>query len=305
MKTEKLSKLRSAWNELFDSTSNATPFVSYEWFSTLAGSILETDPEVLVFVENSAIKGIIPATISGKMIKMIGDERVTDLVDMVNAPGYEAAIAEDLAEYIMEGDISIDLYPLEHDSPLMAGLEKHLPKLTIQEQDRCPLLDLPETWADYLVKLDGKLRHEMRRKMKKVNGAVIQDVKPTEMERFFEFMAGSHAKKKAFLTPEMIRFFEELIDTFYRRGWLRMRTAVFEGQTIGMLLGFGFKRRVYLYNMGFNPAFRTLSPGIVTIGLDIHSAIDDGFQYYDFLRGDEDYKFRLGAKSRYTVRLTT
>jgi CelD/BcsL family acetyltransferase involved in cellulose biosynthesis len=84
-----------------------------------------------------------------------------------------------------------------------------------------------------------------------------------------------------------------------------MRPAVFEGQTIGMLLGFGFKRRVYLYNMGFNPAFRTLSPGIVTIGLDIHSAIDDGFQYYDFLRGDEDYKFRLGAKSRYTVRLTT
>ncbi|GAH99507.1 unnamed protein product, partial [marine sediment metagenome] len=45
-------------------------------------------------------------------------------------------------------------------------------------------------------------------------------------------------------------------------------------------------------------------PGIVTIGLDIKSAINEGKRYYDFLRGGETYKFRFGAEKRYTVRLT-
>jgi CelD/BcsL family acetyltransferase involved in cellulose biosynthesis len=303
MKTEKLSKLRSAWNELFDNMPSATPFVSHEWFSALARSILKTDPEVLVFYENSTIQGIIPAMISRRTIKMIGDEHVTDLIDLLSVPGHEAVIAAGLAEYIKEKDLSIDLYPFERNSPLIAGLKKHLPELIIEEQDECPLLNLPRTWADYLNNLDGKSRHELRRKMKKVNGAVIQDVKPTEIDRFLEFMAGSHGRKGAFLTPKMIRFFEVLIESFYKKGWLRLRAAIFEGQTIGMLLGFDFKQRVYLYNMGFDPELRTLSPGIVTIGLDIHAAIDEGYKYYDFLRGDEDYKYRLGAIERHTVRL--
>jgi CelD/BcsL family acetyltransferase involved in cellulose biosynthesis len=140
--------------------------------------------------------------------------------------------------------------------------------------------------------------------MKKVNGAVIEDVKPTEVEKFLECMVASHGKKEVFLTTEMKRFFKELIRSFHNRGWLRMRAAVLKGQTIGMLLGFGFRQRVYLYNMGFNPVFRSMSPGIVTIALDINSAIDDGFRYYDFLRGDEDYKYRLGAKRCFTMRIT-
>ncbi len=303
MKTEKLSELKSAWNELFDSMPNAAPFVSYEWFSALAACILETDPELLVYCENGAIKGIIPASISGKTITMIGDERVTDLIDMICVPNYEATITAGLAEYIKEGGFSIDLFPFEQDSCLVTGLNKHLPRLSIVKQDQCPLLDLPETWEDYLANLDGKSRHELKRKLKRVNGAVIEDVKPTEVERFLEFMAMSHGKKRAFLTSEIVRFFKSLVDGFHSRGWLRMRAAVFNGQTIGMLLGFRFRQRAYLYNIGFNPAFRMLSPGIITIGLDINSAIDDGFKYYDFLRGEEDYKYRLGAKRRYTVRL--
>lgn len=304
MKTKKLSELGPAWNELFDRAARPTPFVSYEWFSALAGSVLEADPEVLVFYENAVMKGVIPARVSGDTIRMIGDDRVTDLNDMICAPGYEANMIASFAKYIKEGKFSIDLYPLESDSPIVAGLKSNLSQLSIHKQDKCPLLDLPATWTDYLARLDGKSRHELKRKMKKVNGAVVQDVKPTEMEKFLELMAGSRNKKKAFLTSEIIGFFEKMIDSFYKKGWLRMRAAVFEGQTIGMILGFGFRKRVYLYNMGFDPDFSALSPGIVTIGLDINSAIGDGYEYYDFLRGDEDYKYRLGAKERYTMRLT-
>jgi CelD/BcsL family acetyltransferase involved in cellulose biosynthesis len=56
--------------------------------------------------------------------------------------------------------------------------------------------------------------------------------------------------------------------------------------------------------MGHNIELRSLSPGIVTVALDIRSAIDERYKYYDFLRGDEEYKYRLGAVKRYTVRVS-
>lgn len=303
MRIEPLSSTRNAWNDLWSQTLKPTPFTSIEWYTALARNLLKSDPPVMVYYENDRIKGIIPAVISDDMIRLLGDERVTDLNDMVYAPGYEEMIVEHLADYIIRSNLGVDLYPLETDSPLVMGLSRRIPGLIVQDRDCCPLLRLPGSWPGYLASLDAKSRHELRRKLKKVNGAVIKDVQPTETEMLFELMAVSDRDKKEFLEPETMMFFTELIEVFHEKGWLRLRAAVIEDRIIGMILAFGFRSRVYLFNTGFDPAFRNLSPGIVTIGLDINSAIEEEYQYYDFLRGDEDYKYRLGAKERHTIRL--
>ena len=304
LKTERLSLLGGAWKELFSLTLGPTPFVSYEWFRALARNLLRTDPEVLVFTESDAVKGIIPATIRDGAMRSLGDERVTDLNDMVCVPGYEKRIAEAIADTVRERGLNIDLYPVETDSGLVIHLRDFLPDAVIKKADPCPLLDLPATWDDYLEGLDSKSRHELRRKMRKVNGTVIQDVKNEHMDDLFQLMELSDNNKKRFLQPDILAFFRELADVFRRKHWLRVRRAVLDGRSIGMIFAFTFRERVYLYNMGFDPAYRSMSPGIVTIALDIRSAISEGCKYYDFLRGDEAYKYRLGAMERYTVRIT-
>ena len=303
MRIEPLSSTTHVWNDLWGQTLKPNPFTSIEWYTALARNLLKCDPHVMVYYENDRVKAIIPAIISDDVIRLLGDERVTDLNDMVCAPGYEDMIVEHLAEYILRNHLGVDLYPLETDVALVMGLSRRIPELIMQDKDCCPLLRLPGSWPEYLANLDAKSRHELRRKLKKVNGAVIKDVQPTETERFFELMTVSDRGKKEFLAPEIRGFFAELIEVFDKKGWLRLRAAVIESRIIGMLLAFGFRGRVYLFNMGFDPVFRNLSPGIVTIGLDINSAIEEKYQYYDFLRGDEDYKYRLGAKERHTIRL--
>ena len=47
---------------------------------------------------------------------------------------------------------------------------------------------------------------------------------------------------------------------------------------------------VGLYNSGFDPEARALSPGVVLIARTIEDAIARGFRRYDFLRGEEPYK---------------
>jgi hypothetical protein len=304
LKTERLSRLGGVWKELFTLAQGTTPFVSYEWFRVLARNLLTADPEVLVFTERDVVKGIIPATIRDGAMRSVGDERVTDLNDMICVPGYERRIAGAIADTVRERGLNMDLSPLETDSGLVIHLKDFLPDVVIKKADTCPLLDLTATWGDYLDGLDGKSRHELRRKMRKVNGTVLHDVKDEYMNDLFRLMELSDNNKKRFLQPDILAFFKELADVFRRKNWLRVRRAVLDDRSIGMIFAFTFRERVYLYNMGFDPAYRSISPGIVTVALDIRSAISEGCKYYDFLRGHEAYKYRLGAKERYTVRIT-
>jgi CelD/BcsL family acetyltransferase involved in cellulose biosynthesis len=303
MKVEAFSAVEPTWQELFEQTPNATPFVSYEWFRCLAVNLLKADPGVLLIESKGRVICIIPATITGGVLRSIGDDRVTDLYGMVYVPAHENAIIRCLAEYLNRNKLMIDLYPLERDNLLVNGLRSHRPGLTVQKKDKCPLLDLPGTWDEYLAGLDSKARHELRRKMKKVNGAILEDVKSEDIEGLFQLMSRSDEKKKQFLKEDMMSFFRELAEAFGKRGWLRMRRLVIDGQALGMTMAFRFDHVVYLFNMGIAPEMRSVSPGIVTLALDIRAAIEENGKSYDFMRGDEDYKYRLGAKERYTVRI--
>ncbi len=53
-----------------------------------------------------------------------------------------------------------------------------------------------------------------------------------------------------------------------------------------------------LYNCGFDPAKKEWSPGVVLVALAIQQAIKQGYETFDLLRGQEPYKYKLGAFDR-------
>jgi CelD/BcsL family acetyltransferase involved in cellulose biosynthesis len=61
---------------------------------------------------------------------------------------------------------------------------------------------------------------------------------------------------------------------------------------------------VALYNSGFDPDARAMSPGVVLIARTIEDAITRGFRRYDFLRGEEPYKYGFGAVAAEVLRVT-
>ena len=60
-------------------------------------------------------------------------------------------------------------------------------------------------------------------------------------------------------------------------------------------LGFHAGPRVYFYNAGSRPEARELSPGVVGVAWYLRALIDAGCRTFDFLRGDEPYKYTWGA----------
>ena len=50
---------------------------------------------------------------------------------------------------------------------------------------------------------------------------------------------------------------------------------------------------VGLYNSGFDPAHAALSPGLVLLARVVRDAIERGMRRFDFLRGEERYKYEF------------
>lgn len=303
MRTEKLSHSSAIWNEIFYRTPNPSPFLSYEWFYALCHSLLRIEPEIMVFWDGDRPVGIFPGIVENKTLRFIGDERVTDITDIIYLSIYEEQFLESLASLITSKDWCVDLFPLEAGSPLVRLLSELLNDVKIKQSDLSPLLSLPDSWDSYLNKLDGKERHELRRKLKKASDVALKSVGSEQIETLFQLMIASSNEKKDFLKKEVCSFFKAIAESFSKNQWLRFRVSFLDSKPIGAIFSFYFNNRIYLYNTGFDPDFHFFSPGIISIALDIKSAIDEGFKYYDFLRGEERYKFHLGAEERYTRRV--
>jgi CelD/BcsL family acetyltransferase involved in cellulose biosynthesis len=75
------------------------------------------------------------------------------------------------------------------------------------------------------------------------------------------------------------------------------------GEKLAGTIGFLFRRTFSLYNSAFDPAQRSISPGMVLVGENIRDAIEHGCSAFDMLKGDYEYKYRFGASPRAIKRL--
>jgi CelD/BcsL family acetyltransferase involved in cellulose biosynthesis len=81
-------------------------------------------------------------------------------------------------------------------------------------------------------------------------------------------------------------------------GYLKLFFLELNQVKAAALLCFDYDNQFLLYNSGYDPdLFAHLSPGNVLVSYTIEEAMRLGRTRYDFLRGDEIYKFRFGAEA--------
>ncbi len=303
IKFEKVSKLSGIWEEIFKVAKNPSPFVSYGWFSALSRFLLKEDFDVMVFYKEKKAVGIIPANIKNGSLCLINDGRVTDFSGVVLVPDYSERIMKRLANFIIAEHLNIDLYPLLEGDELISILTVILNVKELEKAEVFPVLTLPSSWGDYIASLSSKNRHELRRKLNKAKGLEIKNLKAKDIDKLFKLMEYSSREKKEFLNKEMKDFFKELALYLEKSNMLRLKSSFYKDEIVGINFCFQMGDSVYAFNTGYNPDLYKLSPGLISFALDIRVAIDEKLLYYNFLRGEERFKFDLGAKRKYTWKI--
>jgi CelD/BcsL family acetyltransferase involved in cellulose biosynthesis len=167
----------------------------------------------------------------------------------------------------------------------------------------CPVITLPGSFDEYLDSLDSKQRRELSRKLRRAEGAEVmtttvgpEDDLRAEVDSFLDLLQKSTYEKRNWLNEGRRGLFHEVAQAARDAGTLQLMFTAVEGRRAAALFNFDYKDRIWVYNSGLDPAaFSALSPGVVLTATAIEQAIKLGRQEFDFLRGDEEYKYRFGA----------
>ena len=116
------------------------------------------------------------------------------------------------------------------------------------------------------------------------------------METFFDLFKSNLAAKAAFMNEPMTAFFRSLTANLAAAKLLKLYFLDLDGRPIAATLCVDYQSTVYLYNNGYDAAFGSLSAGLMSKVLTIRASIRDGRRTYDFLKGSEAYKRRLGGE---------
>jgi CelD/BcsL family acetyltransferase involved in cellulose biosynthesis len=83
---------------------------------------------------------------------------------------------------------------------------------------------------------------------------------------------------------------------------LRLYALLINDRILAVYYGFLSKGRAYYYLSGFEPEFEKYSLGTLIVGHGIEETIREGANEFDFLRGQEAYKYKWGAQDRFNYR---
>jgi CelD/BcsL family acetyltransferase involved in cellulose biosynthesis len=328
---EELSALSKEWNNLLARAATDVPFLRHEfqstWWSTLGGGEWEHG-ELWIGVgrdERGGLIGLAPLFQTQTREKrqglmFVGSIEISDYLDFIVPNEVVEPFVEELLLALEERGPKdwqiLDLYNIPQESPSLRALKVAAGRrswaVTQERLQPCPVLTLDGTWEDYLKRLDKKQRQELRRKMRRAtrdpSGTKWTLIGPdddslTSAEEFLQLMT-TDLRKVEFLTPAMRVQFQRLIQAAHENGWLHLSFLDIGSERAAGYLSFDYGDRLWVYNSGVNDVYLALSPGWVLLGNMIRWAIENGRHEFDFLRGDERYKYQLGGQDRYIYRLT-
>ncbi len=320
--------LAGDWHDLLSKISDRPPFLEFDyqklWWE-LKGGGEWPQASLLLFTarENGKLIGLAPLFSTplpdGSVgLFNVGSIEVSDFLDVIVLPEYREAFISRLLDEILAlrlpGFSRLSLCNLLDSSltlPVLTSVaERSGWNLTVEKLEHSPRITLPSGWETYLAGIDKKQRHEIRRKMRRAEESEIpvawyMVTDPATLDKEVDAFIGlmqNDGDKEAFLKPEMREFLRRVVHFAFDGGYLQLAFLTVDGQKAAAYLSFDYQNRIWVYNSGLNRDFQSLSPGWVLLGHLLQWAIEHGRAEFDFMRGDEEYKYRFGAVDRFVMR---
>lgn len=314
-------QLKTTWDAVYSADNHAQIFLSWAWLR----GWFEATPNpwfvLAVRLDNtSPYVGFFPLSIRltkkyglnlFRELRMGGDSSA-DYTGFICLPEYEEKAILAFAVYVQQ-QLEWDIFLMKNvlDPRLDIFLNCFSQKnFKVQEVNSscCPYIPLPNTWEQYLGDfLSSKERINLRRRLKKVESCNEFHFIPTavdNLERQIEALLTLWQLRWGQKTERILNIYRSIFRRCFENNCLWLNVLWKETTPIAGIAIFveQQKKILYFYTTGYDAEFSNLAPGRVIIAHSIRYAIENGFQIYDFLRGDEDYKFsRFGAKKRFNT----
>lgn len=313
-----LAAVKPEWQELF-ATTGCSPFMAWEWMSVWFENFGEKRrPFILKAYRDDTLIAILPMCLEKRKVlgmsinqlSFIGDGiGGADHLDLIARPEDKSVAVSAIFDFLQR-EFNCDLVRLENlpiDSATVHFLQ------TAEKQGRgpfssfsesktaiCPQIDLSEGWESVLNR--SKRAENFKRRLKKLerssNFHFRTLTSPDDARAAFERFLHLHEQRwqnagGSEMTghPRLIAFQRQIVKEMSLTGLIRFDELWIDGECRSSVYGLDDGMTFYYYNSGYDFEYSHLSVGLVLLGLSVKAAVERGNLLYDFLRGDENYKF--------------
>jgi CelD/BcsL family acetyltransferase involved in cellulose biosynthesis len=310
-----LPTLEPEWNGLLDADPDAELFQTPEWLAAWLASFWAGRPLAFLLVRaGDGLDALAPLLRDADgALRCPGSLALpTDAMAWRGAVAQRdsgAGAVEAVLDYLeAAGPFRLTLGRIAADGATSQALRQALQGRRLRsvwrEDLATPYIRLTGSLDDYLKSRSRHVRHEYRRKAKRLEGAgtVVVEVATTadhlraamdavcQIERHsWKERAGS-----SFLgRPGAEAFYRRLFERGAVRGWGRIYLMRLNDAPIAYVCGMAYRDRYYAFNCAFDARFGALSPGAVLMLRVIEDVVAQGCEVLDFLGSEYRWKREL------------
>ncbi|WP_394827926.1 GNAT family N-acetyltransferase [Pendulispora albinea] len=306
-----LHALKAEWEDLWARAPDATVFQRPEWLLPWCKHLLQGEPRVLAIRQGGRLVGLAPFFVwneGGARVLSLMGAGISDYADVLAASGERDTVARALAAWLddAQGWDRCAWSEVPSGSLLLEiARAPNAPerRLRIDEQDVCPGIRLQaKSLRDTLSSRKWASVRNARNRAAREGGLDIIDATPGTFDTWFQRLAELHGERwrehggGMLRDPRIRAFHREAGPELLRRGALVLSGVHIGGALSGVLYTFHDRTASRCYATGFDPARAHLGPGTLAFAHALERAIEGGHTLFDFLRGNEPYKYGWGAE---------
>jgi CelD/BcsL family acetyltransferase involved in cellulose biosynthesis len=320
--------MREGWQRLIVRAPAANVFLTHAWLAAWwthygNGSSLR----ILAAYDGKELVGLAPLMLQEQRIAgfpilrrlaFIGTG-VSDRFDILFVPGHERAVLSAMFSYLQgERWDTLDLHEIPEES-ITAKILRELADAArtpaeLGMQSVCPAIDLPPDPAHYFAGLSKKLRSNLsyyeRRLRTKHNLSVVIFSNglcdDRDLHAFFQLYRkrfAENANARELLDGRFAALRQEAARRLATEGAFQLALLRVDGHEVAAEFSFIYRDTFYAYNSCHDPTWERHSVGSILRAHVVRRAIMNGCRRYDFLRGEEPYKYKWGATARRQIRI--
>lgn len=314
--TNRFFELKDQWSKVLEKSNDNNVFLTWEFLSTYwlhfgKGKKLR----ILVIEDKNEVIAIAPLRQSRYEFGGIFSYNVIKPLGYGGADYNNFILTERAAEcfwlflnYLTaKGNWDlIYLFDLPETSTIPEFLPKTslcAPKFELIQGKTCPFISLPNSMDVFMHSLDNTFRRDVRRCLRNLE----RDYGKIELKRYCELGSVeeglgvffdlhqerwvSKLGKGVFNSQKIQDFFMNMTNQWAKNGWLALYFLTVKGKPVAAQYCIEFREKIFYALSGFSMEYSKYSPGNVLTLKIIEDCIQRQVREFDFMKGDEHYKF--------------
>lgn len=330
---EAFAGYRGPWNALLDESTSESFFLRWEWAYSFWRTIDTRRARLLVLLchDGEDLVGIAPLYAYPttfmrwpvRKVTFLGDRVGSDYMDFIVRPGYETRCCQSVLRHLQRDSfLQYDLIELDavcSDSNLYRYVRDHndaIASMSVTFRFQCPRAPLGTSFGEYLKGLSSSTRYAIARRERGFTSSFPQhEVAHVDMShepRLLDVLFELHRQRwetvtaaaSTFYSAFRMRFNQELLRRLVDGdGYFTVVSA--EGRPVSIVYTFAYKKNAFFYQNGWLPDFARHGVGLIGIQHAIRHAARAGFVSFDFLGGEEGYKYKFcrDVRNAYAIRI--